>query len=172
MLAFAAAPSGARSSACAGSSMHPAQTSLKVERGAILCLVNAERTRRGLGPLRRSRLLGRSASGHSHSMIRNGYFGHDGPGGGFVERIRRSGYANGSGSWQVGENLAWGAGERGTPEAIVASWMKSAQHRQNILEREFDHLGLGIARGAPDGSGSSGSLSDSMVVTADFGGRG
>ena len=68
----------------------------------------------------------------------------------FVDRIRRTGYFRRISSWFVGENLAWGAGpNRSSPRGIVAAWMASPPHRQNILNSRFREVGIGVVEGAP-----------------------
>ena len=144
-----ASPSlGAHSTAssCPGAYAHPNQTTLKQARAAVRCLLNEERASRGLQALRRSTCLTRAASKQSRSMIRHGYFAHQRPGGpDFAERIKRSGYAAGSRGFEAAENIAWGAGARSTPAAIVDSWMDSPDHRHNVLDGHFEQIGVGIA---------------------------
>ena len=60
-------------------------------------------------------------------------------------------------NWAIGENLAWGSGSRGTPRAIVRTWMHSARHRRSILSRRFRDVGIGVAAGAPAQDRSRGS---------------
>src|SRR3954471_19750941 len=48
---------------------------------AIVCLVNAERTGRGLKPLRRDGDLAESGRRHASDMARHNYFGHLTPNG-------------------------------------------------------------------------------------------
>ncbi len=45
----------------------------------------------------------------------------------------------------VGENIAYGYP---TPKAVMNAWMHSEGHRQNILNRKFRKIGLGLARSA------------------------
>ncbi len=82
-------------------------------------------------------------------------------------RLRRSGYLNGAGSYGIGENIAWGGGDRGSPRGIVRSWMRSSGHRANILDRDFEHIGVGVVWGSP-----SNRRADAGLYTADFGYRG
>jgi uncharacterized protein YkwD len=65
----------------------------------------------------------------------------------------------------MAENLAWGAGSRGTPAAIVQAWLASPHHRANLLLPRFRHIGIGSAHGSFAG------YSDAMVVTVDLSGR-
>jgi uncharacterized protein YkwD len=45
----------------------------------------------------------------------------------------------------IGENLA--LGYRGT--AVVDGWMHSPAHRENILQSEFDEVGIAVADTSP-----------------------
>ncbi len=60
---------------------------------ATLCLLNAERSARGLAPLRHDRRLASAAERHAVDMARKRYFSHDSlDGSSFLDRIRRAGY--------------------------------------------------------------------------------
>ena len=134
--------------------------------------MNAERVARGLSRLRPNDKLAKAASSQSHDMVRNGYFDHHRPGGpGLVQRIRGTGYLSGARGWAVAENLAWGVGAYSTPASIVGGWMQSGEHRQNVLDRRYRQIGIGVARGSPDGNSYApeGGKSSALVVTADFG---
>jgi uncharacterized protein YkwD len=83
-------------------------------------------------------------------MVHRRYFAHVTPDGQtLTARVRRTGYLTGTGDWALGEDMAWGTGERGSPAAIVRSWMESPPHRAVILGRPFREAGVGIARGVP-----------------------
>ena len=90
-------------------------------------------------------------------MERRHYFSHTSrDGSDFVQRIRRTGYFKRASTWFVGENLAWGAGpNRSSPRGIVAAWMNSPPHRQNILNSRFREIGIGVVVGAPGGTCSA-----------------
>ena len=60
-------------------------------RSAVLCLVNRERTTRGLPALAVSGQLNRSAQGWTGTMVRTGRFTH-GSGDAFAKRISATGY--------------------------------------------------------------------------------
>jgi uncharacterized protein YkwD len=133
---------------------------------ATLCVLNVERAKHRLRPLRLNRKLAAAARGHSHAMASNHFFSHDSRNGAsFLDRIRRTGYLRGARSWNVGENIAWGGGRLGTPRSIGRAWMNSPGHRANILSRSFRAIGIGIAAGTPNGS-------DGATYTTDFGRRG
>jgi uncharacterized protein YkwD len=148
-LGLAGAP--AASAACGTTSAMPGQTSKAALASSTVCLVNVERAQRGMRPLKVNRRLSRAATGHAGDMVRRDYFSHDSlSGASFVDRIRRAGYLTGPRAWIVGENLAWGSGDRSSPAAIVRAWMNSPGHRANILQRRFREIGIGLSLGAPE----------------------
>lgn len=119
-------------------------------RSVTLCLINQKRTTYGRRSLRLNKLLGVAARRHSSDMVRNQYFAHDSLGGRtFDARIRSSGYLAGAATWDVGENLGWGAGTEGSPRQMVDAWMASPTHRRVLLDRRFTQIGIAIAAGAP-----------------------
>lgn len=120
---------------------------------SIKCEVNAIRRANGRPMLKTSLRLRLAARRHARDMIRRRYFAHVSPDGVSVEeRVRRAGFMRGSRSWGLGEDIAWGTGSRGSPQAIVASWMRSPPHRAVILNPLYREGGAGIARGTPKGS--------------------
>src|SRR5437588_5472139 len=108
------------------------------EEYAIVRAMNAVRVANGVPALRVGRVLTRAARYHSVDMVRRGYFDH-GP---FVQRLRRFGVR----APYVGENLAEGTGGLGAA-AVVQMWMASPPHRQNLLDRGFNRVGVGLAGG-------------------------
>jgi uncharacterized protein YkwD len=109
---------------------------------ATLCLLNAERRRRDLRPLRRRPALDRAARAHAADMARRDYFAHESPEGvGPHERILRAGYRD---PRTTGENLAQGERTAGAASSIVDGWMHSPGHRANILRRRFEEIGIAI----------------------------
>jgi len=169
LLATVAAGAGPASAAtvCASADGPTAQTSTVALSNAALCLVNQERTSRGLKPLQPNRRLARAAAGHAKDMVAKGYFSHDSADGrSFVDRIRTAGYIVPRAFPSLGEDLAWGSGTLGTPREIVQSWMESPGHRANILDRKFRQAGMGVAFGDP-GAGM-----DGVTYALDFGSSG
>jgi uncharacterized protein YkwD len=167
-LAVFAAPSAAQANptACQSSHLSPSPENVRQVEQTVLCLLNAERTRRGLPRLRDNARLETAADRHSKDMVRRGFFAHDTPAGSSPsDRIRAAGYLKGARGWSVGENIAYGTGSYATPQSIVKGWMNSAGHKRNILHRSFEEIGVGVALGAP-GSGSSGA-----TYTTTFGAR-
>lgn len=141
---------------CASGEGPTANASATQLANAALCLVNQERTSRGLRPLKANKRLAKAARGHALDMVARGYFSHESASGAtFVDRIRKAGYVPPRRLPALGEDLAWGSGELGTPRAIVKSWMESPGHRANILHRKFREAGMGVAFGDP-GAGEEG----------------
>jgi uncharacterized protein YkwD len=158
LVALPAAPAAA-GTPCSGADARPTSRSVEEARDATACLINRERTRRGLRALRTNGSLQSSASSYARDMVRRSFFAHVSPSGEtLTERIRRqTSYLSGALSWEIGENLAWGTGSKATPSQIVAGWMRSPGHRRNILHGGYREMGLGIAIGTPaDASAASG----------------
>jgi uncharacterized protein YkwD len=135
---------------CESADALPGQVSVTDARDAVLCLMNAERTARGLKRLRAQPDLAEAAGRFARQMVRDRFFDHASPGGStMVSRITATSYLRDAVRWTVGENLAWGTGTKATPRATVDAWMHSADHRANLLDRGFAEVGIGIAAGAP-----------------------
>ena len=112
----------------------------------VVALVNRERQTRGLGPLTTHPALARAARDYAQVLASTGCFGHTcGPVPDLGQRARQAGYIGGL---LLGENIA--AVSR-TPEEVMAGWMGSAGHRDNILRAGFRETGVGIARGGEYG---------------------
>ena len=160
-----APPASAASRACSSANAAASQVSKRVLVRATLCVLNANRARHDLRPLRLNRKLSRAARRHSRAMARKRFFSHTSPSGAtFVDRIRRTGYLHGARRWRIGENIAWGSGGLSAPRAVATAWMNSPGHRANILSRSFGSIGIGVARGTPSGGGGA-------IYTTDFGRR-
>lgn len=155
---------------CADASVRPGLGSTQTSGRSVLCLLNAERAKRGLRKLRSSRSLETAARRHSTDMVERNYFDHQRRGGpDLVKRVRRTGYLKGARSWAVGENIAWGTGDLATPQALVRAWMESQGHRENILDPDFREVGVAVVLGAP--SSSWGDEDEAATATTDFGKR-
>jgi uncharacterized protein YkwD len=140
----------------------PARGNLAEIREATLCLLNRERAHEGLPALRRDERLELASQRHSEDMARRRFFAHENPSGAIpARRMRRAGYA----ARVVGENLAWGEGDRATPEHIVVGWMNSPGHRRNILEADYREIGVGVTPGAPQPLAGR----RAAIYTTDFG---
>ncbi|CAF1577557.1 unnamed protein product [Rotaria sp. Silwood1] len=97
-------------------------------------------------PLSWNDQLGIAAQKHAESMLYYNYFSHTGrDGSSFVDRIAAAGYSR---NCAGGENIAGNQ----TPEATVASWIKSSGHCANIMNKNFRAIGIGYAKGGPYGA--------------------
>ncbi|MFL5844887.1 MAG: CAP domain-containing protein [Solirubrobacteraceae bacterium] len=123
---------------CPGENATISALTLDSARDSILCLVNAERTSRGLNALVQDDGLQLSAQRHTEDMLARGFFDHVNPDGDDPgDRITAAGYD----WWAYGENIA--AGYR-TPRDVMLGWMKSTGHCHNILDPGFTELGVGV----------------------------
>ena len=98
---------------------------------AVAVLVNRQRAKHGLTPVRPSPLLRISARRWALVLTRGSVFGH----GNFGRRAQAFPFvARGRPTnWSVGENLAWGLNRYSTPRQIVRAWMHSPPHRATLL---------------------------------------
>jgi uncharacterized protein YkwD len=135
----------------------------------VVVRINAQRTARGLRALRVSRGLTAAANYHTNQMGQLGFFEHESANGApFWRRIQRF-YPAGRGYWSVGENIFWESPAATAPSA-VREWMRSAPHRENILNHEWRDVGIS-AEHFDSAPGAFGGRSVT-IVTADFGVRG
>lgn len=126
------------------------ETSADSQAASTVCLLNRERTSRGLRALRVNPRLSSAAQAHTNNMVRGRYFAHvSRSDGNPLSRIRSRGYLANTRSWMIGENLAWGSGNLSSPRAIVKAWMHSPEHRANILTARFREIGIGVSFHAP-----------------------
>lgn len=104
----------------------------------VLALVNAERSAKpGCDPLVVDERLATAAQGHSDDMAANDYFSHISLDGTTPEqRATDAGFTSFG-----GENIAMG---QRSPEDVMAAWMGSDDHRDNILNCDFTVIGVGL----------------------------
>ena len=89
------------------------------------------------GPLDYDGSLICAARKHSQDMVNRDYFDHTNPDGdGPGTRANQADF----GSSFVGENIA--AGQQ-TPEAVMAGWMDSPGHCSNIMNPDYEFIGIG-----------------------------
>jgi uncharacterized protein YkwD len=115
--------------------------------------VNAERSKRGLGILKRNPQLESSAQLYAKTMAAQGFFGHVSPSGETLkDRMQKSGFYQPFfqadcfciARFVMGENL--GKGQR-TPFEVVRDWMQSTAHRETLLDAQFTDTGIGLSGG-------------------------
>lgn len=103
----------------------------------ILYLTNVERSRVGAPPLSLNSQLTVAAQTHNDLMVKYNQLSHQLPGeASLAGRVSQTGYRWGG----VAENVARG---QQTPEQVIASWMNSPGHRSNLLDPNYQHLGVG-----------------------------
>lgn len=145
--ALRAAPlARAAASGCSNTFLRPGRSPISRVKvaTAVLCLVNVERTKRGLKRLKASPNLASAARGHSADMLRRRFFDHAGPGGpSFQLRLARIRYHGTSAAENIGYGSSFSA------RLIVQAWMHSPPHRANILFPRSRFAGVGLAVGVP-----------------------
>ena len=110
------------------------------EECAMLRRINGYRRDQRKDPLVLSEKLGAAAKHHSEDMAREDYFSHTvkGEGISWKRNIRRHGY-DGS---PIGENIAAGSSQAAD---TFDQWRRSDGHRRNMLNGDFEAIGIGRA---------------------------
>jgi uncharacterized protein YkwD len=140
--------------ACANAQAPAASTIPTALRAAVVCLVNQQRVGRGLPQLKENPLLDTSAQLWTDTMVVTQVFSH---GTNFSQRLARVGY-----DWSnAGENIGTGYE---TPDDVIAAWMASPEHCQNILNPNYADIGVGV-NPSPVGT----NVADAASWTQDFG---
>jgi uncharacterized protein YkwD len=115
---------------------------------AIIDLTNFVRTENHLPPLSANAALMQAAQLHSQDMARLDQMQHDLPGVPLASLTDRAAFVHYS--YQLlGENIAYNQAD---PASLVASWMQSPAHRENMLNPSFTDIGVGLSwnrRGEP-----------------------
>jgi uncharacterized protein YkwD len=119
---------------------------VQVQMRAMLCYHGWARRRLGLPFLRLVLPLRRSAVLKARWIDECNRFTHVPCGHPFVSAFSDVGYTRGN--WFVGENLAWGAGPSGRVRAMFLAWLRSPEHRANIIRPEWRSIGLARLHGA------------------------
>ncbi|NLG43211.1 MAG: CAP domain-containing protein [Phycisphaerae bacterium] len=111
-------------------------------RDRVWQLLNSERMRYGLQPLARNAVLDAQAEQYACEMIYYDFVDHENPvtHSNLAERAAEFGYEY----WMIGENLAAG---QTSPEQVVAGWMASPDHRENMLHENYSEVGVGLRQG-------------------------
>ena len=128
---------------------------LDQDENRIVRLQNQARKSYGLEPLCIDLILTEAARGHSADMIARNYFGH-----GLVgARLTSYGY-----NWLTyGENIAGGYGAYySSGDHAMEMWMASPGHHANIMNPNFQEVGVGKAVGEYNG------IANYTMYTVDF----
>ena len=112
----------------------------ETEECAFLGLINAYRTKNGLGTLALSLTLGAAANHHSNDMASKNYFSHDLiDGTSWSQNISNYGYPTNTAR---AENIAAGYGSAAD---TFTQWKNSSGHNANMLGSGYNAIGIGRA---------------------------
>jgi uncharacterized protein YkwD len=118
----------------------------------VLRLMNDYRAEQGLPPLRLDESLALAAEDRMRDMADGGWWSHESPSGvSPFTWLAPRGYPHAF----AGENLACGFE---TARLLVASWMESHGHRENILSADFHDCGIAILDGSTKGPATGKSI--------------
>ncbi len=108
---------------------------------AVFAQVNQERAKAGLSALKLDSSLSRMALDKAKDMATNKYFDHTSPTYGSPFDMMKT---YGISYTYAGENIAMG--QRNAQE-VMKDWMNSPGHRQNILGKNYDTIGVAYYNG-------------------------
>ncbi|MGC4379429.1 CAP domain-containing protein [Fictibacillus sp. Mic-4] len=112
----------------------------------VISLVNKERSKQGLAPLKDNASLDKTATLKAEDMRDKNYFDHNSPTYGDPFQMMKQFGINYS---RAAENIA--AGQKDAQD-VMDSWMKSPGHRANILDPNLKEIGIGYATGGSYGT--------------------
>lgn len=125
-----------------GSAARPSRSPAAVI-AATLAAINAFRSEHGLRPVAIEPRLAEAARDHARDMAKMQTMSHTGSdGSGFETRLARVCYPY----MTAAENVAAGGAD---PAGVVARWIASPPHRQNLLLADVTDAGIGHANGFP-----------------------
>jgi uncharacterized protein YkwD len=117
-----------------------APVKMSTEEKELFDLINKERLKADLKPLRPNTVLFKVARAHSANMARQHELNHVLDKKTPFMRMKEAGYRY----YRGGENIAYGDRDITLP-MLVKGWMDSKHHRENILNPAYQETGLGIA---------------------------
>jgi uncharacterized protein YkwD len=168
----AAPPAAAVTCDPAAANRAPTAGTVTQARTAVMCLINAQRTQRGLPSLTISQALTNAAQQHAVAAVQLKWWGpgkdpHRNPQTGSTpqSRIQAAGYCPNPRSWEFNEITYTGWGGSGTPQAAVNWWMNSPGHRAIILKPSLREIGPWAQPGSADRAGASSPSAGTYVVT-------
>ena len=123
---------------------------------ALLDETNQQRAEDGLAPLKLNDMLSTAATLKARNMLSEQYWAHESPQGETPWHwFEEAGYTY----TYAGENLAKGFS---STEDVIQAWMNSPEHRQNILDRQYQDVGFAVIPGILQGE-------QTMLVVALYG---
>lgn len=118
-------------------------TDISVEK--LLYYTNQKRAEAGFAPLTLNSNLSQAATGKAQDMFSKDYWAHNSPDGltpwVFIKNV-------GYNYLYAGENLAKNFNNS---EGVVAAWMTSPSHRENILSSKYQDIGFAVVNGKLNG---------------------
>jgi len=133
-------------------SLYPEIEGIDYIESLLFKLTNEERTRRGLKELQFDKRLRIAARQHSNDMLNRKYLSHN-SGDNISKTPLHRIYNSGLSVLVVGENIAENKGGavqallKENPDSlakiVIKEWMNSPPHKENILNPDFTHLGIG-----------------------------
>jgi hypothetical protein len=122
----------------------------------VISATNAERTAAGLSTLSYSEKLADAARRKADNMFSENYWAHNSPSGKTPWTwFKAAGYNY----LYAGENLAK---DFGSTDRMIAAWMASPTHRDNIVNAKYSEIGLAVVPGSIEGK-------DTVLVVQLFG---
>jgi uncharacterized protein YkwD len=120
----------------------PPPAKLTKEEQRLLDLTNEVRKKENLPPLTVNPLLVEVARKHSQTMAMKHKLAHEIDGARPAERLKAAGYK----FFAFGENIHESK-RKGVDaaDAAVKWWLNSEKHRENILDKQFTEIGVGMA---------------------------
>jgi len=115
----------------------PSKVQLTADQQHMLDLINQERSKVGVAPLKIDSQLQKMAQVKSDEMVAKSYFSHTSPTYGSPFDMMKT---FGISYTTAGENIAGNSSVDGAHEAL----MNSPSHKENILNSSFNYVGIGI----------------------------
>ncbi len=115
----------------------------------LIELTNTERKKAGLKPLQKHEKAETVAKYKVLEMAELGYFDHYSPKYGDIENqfLQFGGIVMNINASMIGENLAMFEGYDKNdikPEDIITAWMNSPEHKENIVKKEYNSIGIAV----------------------------
>ncbi len=125
----------------------------------LVSMTNQERAQNGVASLNTNQALTNAAQAKVNDMFANQYFAHNSPSGKTPwDFIHEAGYN----FTYAGENLAIGYFDA---TDLMNAWMNSPSHRENILNPNFQDIGIAVVAGTYEGV-------DTIIAAQEFGSTG
>ena len=117
----------------------------QVDAKTLIELTNEQRLKNGLPALLYNNVLEKAAKNKANDLLSDGYFSHSSPSGrNFSDWVENVGYKYA----YIGENLAM---DFATNYGIIHGWMNSGKHRENILNDNYEEIGIAVISGKFNG---------------------